>query len=239
MHALRADLQLINWNWLPTATLPRNVLNRQPCIAPGWWRSALKRRSRGADKWSVIRLRTVALLACASAALSAGSAQAAKDPYASLLAPPAVCGSAADALSLEQAVAVRTMLCLTNYARTRSGLEPLRANPLLAQAGQAKLTADLACGELSHTPCGKPFRSVFAVYLKGASSYQLGENIAWGSGNLGTPRQTMNSWLHSTRHRENILTPGFRDLGIGYEPDETFQGYSAATLWSQEFATRN
>ena len=184
------------------------------------------------------RLRTVALLACAGAALGAGSATAAKDPYASLLAPPAVCGSAAETVSLDQASAVQTMLCLTNYARTRSGLEPLRASRLLAQAGQAKLTADLACGELSHTPCGQPFRSVFATYLYGASSYQIGENIAWGSGDDGTPRQTMNSWLHSAGHRKNILTPGFRELGIGYQPNEPFQGYSSVTLWSQEFGTR-
>ncbi|MGZ6690023.1 MAG: CAP domain-containing protein [Solirubrobacteraceae bacterium] len=184
------------------------------------------------------RLRALALFACIGAALGAGSVKAAEDPYASLLAPSAVCGSAADALSLDQASAERTMLCLTNYARTRSGLQPLRANPLLAQAGRAKLTADLGCGEFSHTPCGRPFRSVFAAYLRGASSYQIGENIAWGSGDYGTPRQTMNSWLHSAAHRKNILTPDFRELGIGYQPHETFQGYSDATLWSQEFGTR-
>ncbi|MGZ4314260.1 MAG: CAP domain-containing protein [Gaiellaceae bacterium] len=39
-------------------------------------------------------------------------------------------------------------------------------------------------------------------------------------------------------HRKNILTPGFRELGIGYQPNETFQGYKDATLWSQEFGTR-
>ena len=214
------------------------MLNSQPCVAPGWRHSALKRRSRAADKWSVVRLRTVALFACVSAALSAGSAQATKDPYAGLLAPAAVCGSAAETLLLEQAIAARTMLCLTNYARTRSGLAPLHANPQLAQAGQAKLTADLACREFSHTPCGKPFQSFFAAYLRGASSYQIGENIAWGTGAYGTPRQTMNEWLHSADHRKNILTPGFRELGIGYEPNKTFQDSSGATLWSQEFGTR-
>jgi uncharacterized protein YkwD len=131
------------------------------------------------------------------------------------------------------------MLCLTNYARSRSGLQPLRANPLLAQAGQAKLAADLACDQFSHTPCGKPFQSVFAAYLRGASSYQIGENIALASGDYSTPRQTMNLWLHSTDHRKNILTPGYRELGIGYQPNQTFQGHSGITLWSQEFATRN
>ena len=69
-------------------------------------------------------------------------------------------------------------------------------------------------------------------------AHQIGENIAWGTGAYGTPRQTMNSWLHSAGHRKNILTPGFRELGIGYHPDETFQGHRGATLWSQEFGTR-
>ena len=48
----------------------------------------------------------------------------------------------------------------------------------------------------------------------------------------------MNEWLHSADHRKNILTPGFRDLGIGYQPDKTFQDYHGATLWSEEFGTR-
>jgi uncharacterized protein YkwD len=131
------------------------------------------------------------------------------------------------------------MLCLTNYARTQEGLQPLRLNAALNGAGQAKLAADLSCGEFSHTPCGDSFDKVFAGYLQGASSYQIGENIAWGTGNFGSPRGAMNGWLHSAGHRENILTAGYAELGIGYTPGQTFQGYSGATLWSQEFGTRS
>jgi uncharacterized protein YkwD len=130
------------------------------------------------------------------------------------------------------------MLCLTNYTRARRGLQPVRLDAALDAAGQAKLAADLSCGEFSHTPCGHPFDAVFAAYLTGASSYRIGENIAWGTGSYGTPRQTMNGWLHSTGHRENILTAGYQDLGVGYLPGQTFQGYGGATLWSQEFGSR-
>ena len=80
---------------------------------------------------------------------------------------------------------------------------------------------------------------MFASYIQGATSYQIGENIAWGTGNFGTPRQTMNGWLHSAGHRENILTAAYAELGIGYLPAQTFQGYSGATLWSQEFGLRS
>ena len=75
--------------------------------------------------------------------------------------------------------------------------------------------------------------------MHGATSYQIGENIAWGTGSFGTPRQTMNGWLHSTGHRENILTAAYAELGIGYLPAQNFHGYTGATLWSQEFGLRS
>ena len=115
------------------------------------------------------------------------------------------------------------MLCLTNYARIHSGLKRLVGSPTLDQAGEAKLDADLNCGEFSHTPCSKPFEEVFAAYLTGATAYTLGENIAWGTGSFGTPRQTMNGWLHSTEHLQNIHSPAFHELGIGYLAGQAFR----------------
>jgi hypothetical protein len=45
--------------------------------------------------------------------------------------------------------------------------------------------------------------------------------------------------VHSAGHRENILTAAYTELGIGYLPGQTFQGYDGATLWSQEFGLRS
>lgn len=165
----------------------------------------------------------VSLLAAAVLALSA---HAADDP---LLAPVGAC----DAATSQQ-----TMVCLTNYARTQSGLPALLANTTLDAAGDAKLAADVSCSEFSHTPCGNPFQTVFANYLAGATGYAVGENIAWGTGSYGAARATMNSWLQSPGHRANILNGTFTEVGIGYLPNQTFQGYGGATLWSQEFGTR-
>ena len=92
------------------------------------------------------------------------------------------------------------MLCLTNYARARAGLPSLVANPALDHAGKAKLEADVACREFSHTPCGRAFTNVFASYLKGARGFDVGENIFWGTGSYGTPRRTMSAWLQSPDH---------------------------------------
>jgi uncharacterized protein YkwD len=183
--------------------------------------------------------RFLAALLCAAAAVAASStARANDDPYAALLAPSGACGAAADELNLDQAAAQQAMLCLTNYARARSSLAPLQLRGALNQAAQAKLAADVRCRQFSHTPCGAPFASVFARYLAGANGYEVGENIAWGTGTYGTPRQAMNGWLHSSGHRENILTGAYHDIGIGYLPGQTFQGYGGATLWSQEFGAR-
>jgi len=192
----------------------------------------------GAENEHIGVLRLSAALACVVLA-SAGAVAAADDPYAALLAPSGTCGAAADQLNLDLATAETAMLCLTNYARAQSGLPPLRLNTALNNAGQAKLAADLSCAQFSHTPCGQPFDSVFSTYVQGATSYQIGENIAWGTGNYGTPRGAMNGWLHSDGHRENILTAAYAELGIGYAPAQTFQGYSGATLWSQEFGVRS
>lgn len=184
-----------------------------------------------------MRFPLTAIVTCAVLAF-AGGANAADDPYASLLAPGGTCGSADGQLNLDSTTAQTVMVCLTNYARTHSGLRPLQPSAVLNLAGNAKLAADVSCREFSHTPCGQPFQSVFTAYLRGATSYALGENIAWGTGSLGSPRQVMREWLHSQEHRQNILRGAFTEIGIGYLPNQVFQGFSGGSLWSQEFGTR-
>jgi uncharacterized protein YkwD len=184
-------------------------------------------------------VRVLAVAAClAATAVVAASAPAAEDPHSVLLAPSGACGAAADETPLDPPAARQAMLCLTNYARARSGLPPLAGNALLDTAGQAKLRDDVSCGEFSHTPCGRPFADVFAPYLAGAGGYRIGENIALGGGEFATPRSTMDGWLHSAGHRANILAPEFRELGVGYVPSITFLGSRNVSLWSQEFGSR-
>lgn len=168
-----------------------------------------------------------------------GSASAGNSRHTRLLAPPGACGRAADQTGLSQLAADQVMLCLTNYARSVAGLRPLIGNSMLDQAGQAKLHADLACGEFSHTPCGQAFGSVFSEYVSGAGSYLLGENLAWTAGRNATPRETIKLWLQSSHHRANILAADFRELGIGYLYVDRFLDYRDVTLWSQEFGTRS
>ena len=49
--------------------------------------------------------------------------------------------------------------------------------------------------------------------LLGPYNY-VGENIAMGS--AGVPDSALHiNWMHSQAHRDNILAPGFRNVGIG------------------------
>jgi uncharacterized protein YkwD len=48
--------------------------------------------------------------------------------------------------------------------------------------------------------------------------FEVGENIAWGTLQLATPRAIVAAWMASPGHRANILDPRFRDTAIGVSP---------------------
>ncbi len=64
----------------------------------------------------------------------------------------------------------------------------------------------------------------------------LGENIAWGTGRLGTARSIFAAWIRSRGHRANILGP-FADFGIGLRTGR-LEGNSGARVWTQAFGSR-
>src|SRR3712207_9413731 len=57
-------------------------------------------------------------------------------------------------------------------------------------------------------------RIVRTGYTRGSRAI-LGENLAWGSGGLATPRAIVRGWMRSPGHRRNILHGQFREIGIG------------------------
>ena len=54
-----------------------------------------------------------------------------------------------------------------------------------------------------------------AGYLSSGGAWRIGENLAWGTGDLATPRSIMAAWMHSAGHRANILMPQYRQIGFG------------------------
>jgi uncharacterized protein YkwD len=108
--------------------------------------------------------------------------------------------------------------CLLNKKRRTHGLRRLRGNGRLHRAA-GRHTVDMARRHyFSHTSIsGASFldRIRRTGYLRRARSWSVGENIAWGTGELSTPRSIVRAWMRSPGHRANILNGRFGEIGIG------------------------
>ena len=109
-------------------------------------------------------------------------------------------------------------LCLMNAERAARGLGRLQSEPLLGRVA-ATYARQMVRGQFfDHTsPAGSTMlaRIKATSYLRNVSSWSVGENLAWGSGNLATPRAMVRAWMQSAEHRANLLDRHFADVGIG------------------------
>ncbi|SFD69209.1 uncharacterized protein, YkwD family [Lentibacillus persicus] len=112
---------------------------------------------------------------------------------------------------------------LTNQKRSEHGLSDLKASKPLSQVARKKSEDMQTKNYFSHTSptYGSPFNMMkeFDVAYESA-----GENIARGQ---KSPRQTVNAWMDSKEHRENILNESFTHIGVGYTSDGNY--------WTQMF----
>jgi uncharacterized protein YkwD len=131
----------------------------------------------------------------------------------------AACANAgASAETTTERVLVRATLCVLNAQRARHDLSALRLNRKLSTAARRHSRAMVRERFFSHdSPSGASFveRIRATGYLTGASSWSVGENIAYGSGSRSTPRSIGRAWMNSPGHRANILSESFRQVGIG------------------------
>jgi uncharacterized protein YkwD len=131
----------------------------------------------------------------------------------------AACAGADVMPSSANAAKVRkATLCLLNVQRRAHGLRKLRENSKLRHAAAGYSRLMVSQGFFSHvSPGGSTLESRVnsTHYLDGARSWSIGENIAWGTGRLGTPRAIVKAWMNSPGHRDNILNGTYRDIGIG------------------------
>lgn len=121
------------------------------------------------------------------------------------------CGNAAAAparLTLHQMRS--SELCLINRARAHHGLVPLHYNPDLRDSATGHSDSMVVHRYFAHEGPGGSVDSRIsrAGYLdKGVQDFEIGENIAAGSGHDGSPWQIFVDWMHSPPHRANILDP--------------------------------
>ena len=180
-----------------------------------------------------VRLILVGLVA---SAVLAAAANGATDGSAGLLAPSGTCpgGDLADAPTSDE---MQAMSCLVDYVRAHAGLPALRSSTRLDHAAMLKIDADVRCGQFSHTPCGASFLTVFSAagYITAGGAFAVGENLAFGQGWRGSPRQVMAMWLHSPEHLRNLLSTQWHDFGLGVRRRVDLQGVHGVTIWANEF----
>jgi len=134
----------------------------------------------------------------------------------------------------------RAVLCLLNRERGRRHLVPLRRDRRLAIAARSHSRAMVARGFFAHDgPFGDLVARLRRVgYIRRGGGWTVGENIAWGGGPLATPASIMRGWMSSPGHRANMLSLGFRDVGIGVALGAPGTGGGGAT-YTQDFGARS
>jgi uncharacterized protein YkwD len=178
------------------------------------------------------RSRLIFAIAAAATALALmpGTASAARCKGANL--DPA----SASAASVEQATR-----CLVNMARRRRGRRPLRRNARLALAATRHARDMAERNYFSHdSRDGTSFldRIRRTDYLPAHGAWTVGENLAWGSERLATPKAILHAWMHSPAHRANILSRDYREIGIGVVVGAPVGGVPNAATYASEFGAR-
>lgn len=115
-------------------------------------------------------------------------------------------------------VIAASTLCLVNGARADAGLPPLTPNALLDRSALAHSQDMVARQYFAHRSLdGRDVTERIRAtgYIPDQGHWTVGENLAWGTGTLATPKGIVNAWMNSQGHRENILRSSFREAGQG------------------------
>ena len=103
-----------------------------------------------------------------------------------------------------------SLLAAINSARATAGVAPLRVSATLTSAATWQSQALARAGYLDHTsPDGSTLIDrLTRVRWRGLAA---GEDLAVAA----APADAVSMWLQSPGHRENLLRPSFRTVGLG------------------------
>ncbi|HTS72695.1 MAG TPA: CAP domain-containing protein [Gaiellaceae bacterium] len=170
------------------------------------------------------KLLALAVLALALAAPSSGSARGQ--------------GSVSTAAALQSALVAKV-----NALRAAHGLATLRVVTSLRSAATFHSTEMAKVGYFSHNSAnGTSFAKRIASFytLSGYQRWAVGENLLWASPDVGAV-QAMKLWMNSAPHRQNLLDPRWRDMGLSAVHSTSAPGVygnAAATIVTADFGVR-
>lgn len=167
--------------------------------------------------------------------LSSGLIRTDRASAAKLVAPTKVCANQpASGGKVAMRKAIRAMTCMVNYARKKRGLKRYRQHGKLVWSARRKARDIIRC-DFSHSACGRDF--AFWIQKSGYSGGRIAENIAWGSGYVGSVRKIFIAWMKSPPHRRAILSSQYSHVGAGVVKGK-FKGYRGARSWVLHFGAR-
>jgi uncharacterized protein YkwD len=141
---------------------------------------------------------------------------------------------------LTRADARYTVYCLLNEQRSANGLPSLSINGSLSQAAQHHSRTMNAWNFFGHTGDGSPVSRIRrAGYMKGASFWTVGEDLAWGRGAIGTPAYAVSAWMASPIHRSELLSPHYSEVGIGFTLGSPVPHQRSGAIYTADFGLRH
>jgi uncharacterized protein YkwD len=109
------------------------------------------------------------------------------------------------------------VLDLTNEARAKEKLPPLKVNATLVKVARAHSANMAKQHKMEHELDGKtPAQRLDDA---GYDYRSMGENIAAGDKPVSI-RKIFQGWMESEGHREHIMSPKFDEIGIGIAADK-------------------
>jgi uncharacterized protein YkwD len=132
-------------------------------------------------------------------------------------------------------------VCIINKIRRRRGTRALKNNAQLYDAAQKHANDMVQRKYFSHVSqggTGSTARIKSTGYMSGADRWQVGENIAWGTGSYSTPAAIVQSWMNSPGHRQNILRRTYREAGLAIAVGAPAKTRADAGTYAHAFGRR-
>jgi len=131
-----------------------------------------------------------------------------------------------------------------NRVRVAEGLQPLRSSPSLRTAARGHSRSMLDYGFFAHeSEDGTSFSDRIRRYYtnRGWRTWSVGEALLASEGVTIDATAIVDAWLESPPHKEIILSPTFRDAGLGvlYAPSAPQEfGGAEAVVVTADFGLR-
>jgi len=113
----------------------------------------------------------------------------------------------------------KNLLKIHNSERHARSVSPLELDDTLCSYAQKHAEKMAYRGQLTHSSM-----SDLSVLAKTGS---VAENIAWGQ---TTEEEVVASWMNSTGHKQNIMSPRFKKVGFGAKEDARGRIYWCAVF---------